>query len=108
MEYTFTWVWYTSAQNALFQLTVHIAYNSKLYILKHGITQWRINIQCRDVRKSIIKQVLGKSWHLSSKLIKGIKINERWSVYKHKKKSIKAAQNLKWYHNSCENRGKNW
>lgn len=66
------------------------------------------NVQCRDVRKSIIKQVLGKSWHLSSKLIKGIKINERWSVYKHKKKSIKAAQNLKWVHNSCENRGKNW
>lgn len=35
------------------------------------------NVQCRDVRKSIIKQVLGKSRHLSSKFIKGIKINER-------------------------------
>lgn len=36
------------------------------------------------------------------------KKNEIWSVYKHKKKSIKAARKLKWFHNSCGNRGKNW
>lgn len=62
-----------------------IIYNSKLYIMSNEITQWSIVLKCRDVKKSIIKQLLSKSWHFSRMHIKWlirlkmVSININWS-----------------------------
>lgn len=68
MEYTLMWYWHASTPKVEFQPT--IIYNSKLYIMSNEITQWSIVLKCRDVKKSIIKQLLSKSWHFSRMHIK--------------------------------------